>query len=114
MADGKMVTEREAVKRERAAFALGWMRSRPIHEAREEEKVAAELYPLPKVERPREVKIGNDTMRVVGGVSCFKTKSGGVWEWQRGYIAVRSADEARLALDLFENPTELVDSEEGQ
>lgn len=70
MSDAKMVTEREAVERERAAFGRGalWYAAAPswFNCTRTEEAantVAAERYPLPTVRRLRTLRSGTGWLR---------------------------------------------------
>ena len=114
MSAEKMVSEREAVLRERHAFITGanlpsFLLSKSIP------AIAAERYPLPTVTRPRVVTDENGEEWSIGPTGLLQHRDPTVSEWKRGLVSQTGrafvADKARVALwtDLFANPTEQVD-----
>lgn len=100
----KTLTERDAVLRERAAFANGaawgpgWHRESDLDEA-------AKRYPLPKVIRPRVVCMGWSEARIVDG--RVETRGlGGSGEWRANFTTV---EQLRELASLIDNPTEEVE-----
>ena len=113
----RAASEREAVRRERAA---AWRMARYYRERgyfndvgpsdnpmAEADHRIAEWFPLPKVERPRVVHIqGMGDYKIVDGRMWFRIRP--VNEWT---VLYPKADLAALA-DLLASPTEAVDDEE--
>jgi hypothetical protein len=127
----KTVTEREAVLRERAAFAEGasWQRYRGpsadvLASARLSltEAEAAHTYPLPRVTRPRVVRDPHDDYgqewRVVNGRLEFRPPYGQWGEAHKrtdaiydGSCLFPTLERIRMWADLLANPTETVEDE---
>jgi hypothetical protein len=110
------ITEREAVRRERAAYARAMM----IHGGQswdEAHCAAGRVYPLPKVTRPRVVQDPNKPyrwFRVIGGEVYAKTTrySDGEWTPLAGNWSIPATPEMiRLWVDLLANPTEEVEDD---
>ena len=128
MTDEKLVTEREKIEAERAAFIMGLKASGMLYEpglAAVQAKVER-LYPLPKVTRPRTYKEGAFTFRVMNGVVVQRTVGDGVGKWYTAFHgqsvegatenACTIGDDIRVTptllaalADLLANPTEEVD-----
>lgn len=113
MSGPKMVSERDAVLRERAAYFEGASFQEHRHRADLRSPAiglgvalneAAVCYPLPKVERPRELTslATTVTYRVVEGT--LQADEGG-W-FTPDYLPVADLE---LVTSLLANPTELVD-----
>jgi len=66
---------------------------------------AAREFPMPLIEKPREVMIGGMLVRVVDGRLQYHTPSAGWCQW------LNAADPAALK-DLLNNPTERVPADE--
>ena len=125
-ADEKLVTEREAVERERKAFVAGVSRAGMLYEPSPEywHGEAARRY-LPKVRKPRTYTEGEFTFRVMDGKIVHQASGDRAWyaafELQTvegaesggctigGYIPATPTLLAALA-DLLANPTEEVDA----
>lgn len=124
MTEQKMVSEKEAVRRERAAFEAGahWRFCRALHAVKRipplDESTpgiyhmeAAERYPLPKVERPRVVATdgGSAQWRVKNGEMQCLAQNGRTWLLGAAHHVTRE----RLAVwaDLFASPNELVEDD---
>lgn len=120
MSDEAMVTERDAVERERAAYTEGakwaWRTNyaectgaRFNHNGHVD-RAAAYRYPLPTITRPRVVKDPHSAdivWRCDGGVLQYRQ---GNHEWSMGpgyWYAF--PERVRLWADLLANPTEEVD-----
>lgn len=124
-----MVSEVEAVKRERAAFFAGsaWQNSyeatarRQARELNPESKLlgrhcgadvrdeAAREYPLPKISRPRVVYRGDFAWKVEDGRFWFRLGESGDWHGiVFGPVTVKLV---HFWNDLAANPTEEVEAE---
>lgn len=115
MSAAAMVSERDAVKRERQAYVLGCRSGVEgdrwgADDLRGAEVEASCMFPLPKVTRPREVTCkgcGNYKFRVVGGFIHERGPMDGVWHevstWNIG------AEMVAMFADLLANPTEEVE-----
>lgn len=127
MSDNKMVTEREAVLRERKAYAEGaewaWRTNYAEHTGAKfnhnghVDRSAAFRYPLPSITRPRVVKdqeYPNYEWRVVDGSLEWRLhpySSGWVpIETSHGFVGLYTVTKQRAAMwaDLLNNPTEEV------
>jgi len=118
MTDPKLVTERNAVLRERTAYVRGRHESltaRPMvqSEAREYEKEAASRYPLPKVTRARVVQDPHDSsMHWRVGDERYTplqfSVNGGSWQYGLGSMCATDK-RVRVWADLLANPTEEVE-----
>jgi len=119
----KMVSEREAVERERTAFVVGarWQHDNLGCDYARTEDAARKNYSHPKVERPRVVRDSHgDEWRICGGV--LELRDGPAWRkqledgWKNANDAVAeiliTLERVRLWSDLLARPTELVDDEE--
>lgn len=127
MSESKMVTEREAVMRERAAFVRGsqfedeaWREMLRVNHSSGADCIDAsrKRYPLPKVERPRVVV----ETSVHGRTVAWKYEHGALWwrnprgsgEWY-SLMSPRTSEmfitpeRVKLLADLLANPTELVE-----
>jgi hypothetical protein len=109
----KMVTEAEAVRRERVALAvgvgLGWGCSchdlpRGVDRDRLKRQWAAQQYPMPKVTRPRVERYGGKEYRLDGGRFLVRSEEAGWWLSLGIPPGVASA--------LLANPTEEVEADE--
>lgn len=114
MSDEKMVTEAEAVRRERQAVRralydqAGWSMQKA-------DATATELYPAPMVTRPRVVTLNDTQWRVAqvgeGAAHRVEWNRGGAWEpW--GNMFAGEAQRLMLA-DLLANPVEHVPADAG-
>lgn len=107
------VTEREAVMRERAAVrdAVEWMRRAVRREGGIEHVDARDLpnqmYPLPKVQRPRVLTLGSLRLRLIDNRLQWRTDPGVAW-WCSTLSVV---DFSGYLESLRANPTELVDDD---
>lgn len=130
MPDDKVFSERETIRLQRLSFVAGAQAAPHAEwdlETREKRRqrwtvVAAERYPLPKVERPRVVRDRTDSevsWRIAGGVLQFRV---GVAEWhvmhghaggnsRFGTDFTVSLERVAIWADLLANPTELVDAD---
>ena len=108
MSDEKRYTEREYVLGLRSAFKAGaeWIRRTPIYTSdRAIANAVTMTYPLPKVTRPRVVRLGNYDYRIVNGVvQCL---FGGTWQES----SIHTVYGTRVIADLIANPTETVSAE---
>lgn len=116
----KMVSERDAVIRERKAFQHGAEHGKE-YRTDSFASAAKSFYPLPKMTRPRVVRengIGGEyEWRAVDGVIECRNVTGGSaltkWRTNDGTSAsfgmFISARRVRLLADLLANPTEEVD-----
>lgn len=125
MSDDKTVTEREAVLRERAAFAHGaywaWLNNyaessgaKFNHEGYVDLR-AAERYPLPTITRPRVVRDPRSKgyeWQCVGGALQWRypdtMESWSSWDSGGAYIWTPVPDRVKLWADLLQNPLEEV------
>lgn len=114
----KMISEREAVLRERAAarFALRYITQRDyfVHPPTQTESIAGDLewrigkeFPLPKIERPRVVRDPEERML------HWTVRNGECALYEVDYPCRFKPTAKRVALwaDLLANPTELVDDD---
>lgn len=124
----KVLTERDARNRERAAFLAGaaamWGKDAvpcldTVRDAYVEVVADAKRrYPLPKVERPRVVRDPHGYGYWKAGRECGRDcllRSGtdcedGTWVIAGDYVQI-SAERVKLWANLLENPTELVEAE---
>lgn len=100
-------TEREMIETERKAFRAGayWGTSnRYDGYARAE---AERRYPLPKVERPRLVRIGVDSYRVKDGVLQIMDCCHDAW-----HASSYDATVVHVLADMIANPTETVSGDD--
>lgn len=124
MTDPKLVTERDAVLRERAAFQQGAdavFKHFGIGFGTQTSKswegsayIAASRYPLPRVTRARVVtyRYSGFRYRIIDGELQFKSADDTVWRRSllndQPLVLLNSSDRetARMVLDLLDNPTE--------
>lgn len=115
------MSPRELVLAQREAYVRGW-KDTGRTTARDADHYAAEAYPMPKVTRLREVKIGDSTYRVRDGVVEYRYFSEDAWFPSSLYSVqeslkaklnrgnVRANDLAKI-VELYQNPTETVEAE---
>jgi hypothetical protein len=114
MSDVKMVTEKDAVLRERLAFRSGWCCHRAYrvgYAPIDPEGEAARAYPLPKVTRPRVVMDARGVKWKVmeGRLHALEPHCDG-WARADNTHWLLPPDRVSLWADLFANPTEEVDA----
>lgn len=119
-ADEKKYSERELIeaKREGAEWVLARLTcwQAPLYEP-QVKSIAAKLFPLPKVTRPRVVRWHNYEYKLEGGMvqqrHCPTPSCRGGWF---SIVTVSANSEPRylrMIADLLENPTELVEDSGG-
>lgn len=102
-----MITEKEAVLRERAAFAKGaWTYVATTFA--DAEHGAERLYPLPKITRPREEVFGGLKYLVRDGC-LMMIYTGGPVPLSSGLGAIKTIGDAKRLLALFDNPLETIE-----
>lgn len=114
MSDELKVSERDAVLRERKAFARGAYLFNVSSSMRCAEDRAAKEYPLPKIERPRVVQEHGTgfKMRYVNGDFEHHVDDGKGWRRSFGSNSCAvTAERVKLWADLLERPTELVEAQ---
>lgn len=122
MSAPKMVTERDAVLRERAAYGAGLLRGnhQSFSRPNDLEAQAARIFPLPKIVRPRVISEES-------GLSCVDWRYVDEQLWWRHHANTRqtwnslssatgagmfiTAERAVLLADLIANPTEEVEDD---
>ena len=115
-ADEKLVTEREAVERERKAFMRGVARAGGVSNWNLAYWRAAEAqyYPLAKVTRPRVVRYGEASFKVIDGKVWSQPTKSHDWfcdtftRWE--YEFLKNPELLRVLAYLLANPTEEVDA----
>jgi hypothetical protein len=121
------VTEKQTAQRERAAFYAGALYAHSLWVATVAtpsgkpvllsegavHKHASELYPLPKIRRPRVVRAGNSLFRVVDGALEMQTAVGACCPHDVGWsrIDAVAVKHVPVVADLLANPTEFVEDE---
>jgi hypothetical protein len=113
-----MVTEKEAVRRERAAFVKGFITMRDGSVSSSSDLLnrgmgyAREACPMAQAERPRvrKDKDGVSWRAVDGGIEWARNLSYG-WSKLTPYSMYISEERLEILADLKANPTELVDAE---
>lgn len=107
------ITERDAVLREREAYAKAMHRARcPEYNVCEPcKRRAAEAYPLPKVTRPRVVtdSIGAMCYRVVNDVTEWADVDADNWRPMMVKVNDLIPEQLAALADLWTNPTEEVE-----
>ena len=122
MSDPKMVSERDAVERERNAYVRGWCDHGGFSDRGHGN--ASRLYPLPKVERPRVVQDPHEqfpehSWKIEEGHVYWRC-NGSRWRLADFGDLVQNTDDPELITtltpmrlralaDLLANPTELVE-----
>lgn len=102
------MTEKDVVMRERAAFERGFLAGL-TRGSRTSDPSTLDLYPFPKITRPRVVKIGDWTYRIYEG--ALQTQRFGDWMGNAGVTPIKCAEDAYAFADLFANPTETVEDD---
>ena len=137
----KLYTERELVMAQREAYERGIMiahqhanncysdraNEQPLYRwesewgkpcliANDIERLAREAFPLPKVTRPRVVRVGELEYRISEGVIEFRKPCDKLWcdhaEWRdcmKWLPSSRTQDEVKALTDLLARPTEEVE-----
>lgn len=116
--NGKCVSEREAVMRERKAFLIGvhwhiqlphWFNVAGGNVETQAEKAAATHYPPPKVRRLREVGFPMERIRYNPKRGLFETTLHGDWAEAKMSSPRFVATHVEALADLKANPWEEVD-----
>jgi len=116
MSAPKMVSEREAVLRERAAYDAGvadvFRTARALGgiEHVDARKWADQIFPLPTIERPRVVPDPHG-MNVVWSVKNGRISPRGSSAWGQRTVEHITPERVALWADLLANPTETVEDD---